>query len=76
MRVAEREEEGMRVTERTSEIRWTKEMNNNRIRFSLLRFIFSLSENEREFCFLTCAFCLWWRSFFKEKDDEFFVDSF
>jgi hypothetical protein len=49
MREAEREE-GMRVTERTREIRWTKDMN-NRIRFSLLRFIFSL--NEREFCFLT-----------------------
>jgi hypothetical protein len=42
MRVAEREE-GMRETERTREIRWTKEMN-NRIRFSLLRFIFSLDE--------------------------------
>jgi len=42
MRVAEREE-GMRETERTREIRWTKEMN-NRIQFSLLRFIFSLDE--------------------------------
>lgn len=44
MRVAEREE-GMRETERTREIRWTKEMN-DRIRFSLLRFIFSLNERE------------------------------
>lgn len=42
MREAEREE-GMRVTERTKEIRWTKDMN-NRIRFSLLRYIFSLNE--------------------------------
>jgi hypothetical protein len=42
MRVAEREE-GMRETGRTREIRWTKEIN-NRIRFSLLRFIFSLDE--------------------------------
>lgn len=46
MRVAEREE-GMRETERTREIRWTKEMN-YRIRFSLLRFIFSLDERCEE----------------------------
>ena len=47
MRVAEREEEGMRETERTSEIRWTKEMNNNRIRFFSFAF-YLLSQRERE----------------------------
>ena len=57
MRVAEREEEGMRVTERTSEIRWTKEMNDNRIRFfSFAFYLLSRARTRESFVFSLVLF--------------------